>query len=60
MARGDQEDEGCDRQSDRECPDHRVVGDGRPSPTVVFDTVLTASGWSRSVSADRVRLLVER
>jgi len=36
VASGDQEDEGCDRKSDRKCADHRVVGDGRPSPTAVI------------------------
>jgi hypothetical protein len=36
VAGGDQEDEGGDRQTYRQGPDHRVVGGGRPAPTVVI------------------------
>jgi hypothetical protein len=45
VAGRDQEDEACDRYSDCQCPDHRVVGDGCSSPTVVFDMGSSTGKW---------------
>lgn len=45
VASGDQEDEDGDRESDRQSPDHQVVGDGRPSPTVEFDMGSSTGKW---------------
>jgi hypothetical protein len=36
VAGGDQEDEGGDRQTYRQGPDHRVGGPARPPPTAVI------------------------
>lgn len=44
---GDKEDEGGDRQSNRQCPNHPAVGDGRPSPTVVLGLGVTTPSESR-------------